>query len=118
MDAVTYRPTTVATTYRPFYYTTTPKFLEHPNYRIQYNSDRAANIVKQENDIDSNAYHFAYETDNGIAAEESGIVESASNGGGTRVRGFYEYIGDDGAKYRVDYTADENGFRPSGAHLV
>lgn len=82
-------------------------------------SDGAASVIREDRTFDENNYHYAFETNNGIAAEESGVVEASHNGvgGGTRVRGFYEYIGDDGLKYRVDYVADENGFRASGAHL-
>lgn len=31
--------------------------------------------------------------------------------------GSYEYKGDDGQLYHVEYTADENGFVPQGPHL-
>ncbi|XP_050310053.1 flexible cuticle protein 12-like [Anthonomus grandis grandis] len=33
------------------------------------------------------------------------------------VEGQYSYVGDDGKQYTVHYTADENGFRPTGEHI-
>ena len=33
------------------------------------------------------------------------------------MRGSYEYIGADNQVYVVEWEADENGFRPSAAHL-
>ena len=123
---VTYRTpvTPVVSTYRPFVYST-PKPFALSTKQVQapaavYHksvSDAAATVLREDRTFDENNYHYAYETNNGIAAEESGVVDASANGGGTRVRGFYEYIGDDGLKYRVDYVADENGFRASGAHL-
>lgn len=51
-------------------------------------------------------------------AEESGRIEKLTNDDdGLRSNGFYEYIGDDGVKYRVDYIADDNGFVPQGDHI-
>lgn len=35
----------------------------------------------------------------------------------TTVTGFYSYIGPDGVEYKVEYTADQNGFVADGAHL-
>ncbi|KAF9414993.1 hypothetical protein HW555_007260 [Spodoptera exigua] len=145
-SAVTYRTPFAPSTYRPFVYSTPRPFAlstQAPVYQksvtekspVTYQksvsqkapvavyhksvSDAAATILREDRTYDENNYHYAYETNNGIAAEESGIVDASHNGvgGGTRVKGFYEYIGDDGLKYRVDYIADENGFRASGAHL-
>lgn len=122
--AVTYRtPVPVVSTFAPLVYSTPKPFVASTRAPVAvYHktiADGAASILRDDRAFDDNSYRYAYETNNGIAAEESGVVDSSVNGvgGGTRVQGFYEYIGDDGLKYRVDYIADENGFRASGAHL-
>lgn len=107
-----------ASTAKPIVYATPTHSLPVPVYaKSGYSNEQYARIVKQDQDVDSNAYRYSYETENGISAGEAGVVDTNVNGGGTRASGFYEYIGDNGLKYRVDYTADENGFHPRGAHL-
>lgn len=52
-----------------------------------------------------------YETENGISASETGVLGQVADGEPVlRTSGFYEYVGDDNQRYRVEYTADENGF--------
>lgn len=87
-----------------------------PVIQRYYSKSGAARILKQDQDQDEKGYHYVYQTENGINAEEYGKVDQGLSGG-TNARGFYEYTGDDGLKYRVDYVADDNGFQPSGAHL-
>ncbi|CAG5040123.1 unnamed protein product [Parnassius apollo] len=117
----TYRPVTVTSSTAAPVYTMTPKssiaVTVSPVYQRSNTVESNAKIVNQDSDLDVNNYRYSYLTENGISAGESGIVDPTENGGGSRVKGFYEYYGTDGTKYRVDYTADENGFHPTGAHL-
>nr|CAI5858383.1 unnamed protein product [Callosobruchus analis] len=57
-------------------------------------------------------YSYAYETDNGIAAQEEGFLRDGSQ----VAQGGYRYTAPDGQQFSIEYTADENGFQPHGAH--
>ncbi|CAH0727807.1 unnamed protein product, partial [Brenthis ino] len=107
ISSTTARPVIAVSTALP------PKYA----YAKNYGNEGYARIIEQDNDLIGNNYKYSYRTENGISAGESGNVDASNSAGGTRVSGFYEYIGADGLTYRVDYTADENGFHPSGAHL-
>ncbi|XP_017783126.1 PREDICTED: flexible cuticle protein 12-like [Nicrophorus vespilloides] len=82
-------------------------------------SDKDAVVVK--NDLDNigvDGYNWAYETSNGISANEQGQLNNAGTDNEViAVRGQFSYIGKDGVSYTVTYIADENGFQPQGAHL-
>ncbi|EDW44339.1 pupal cuticle protein Edg-78E isoform X2 [Drosophila sechellia] len=54
-------------------------------------------------------YQYAFETSNGIQAQEAGNV----NG----IRGSSSYISPEGVAISLNYVADENGFQPQGDHL-
>ncbi|XP_058465290.1 cuticle protein CP14.6-like [Malaya genurostris] len=59
---------------------------------------------------DDGHFGWSYQTSNGIANHEEGLGAHAANG-------VYSYTGPDGVQYRVQYVADESGFRAEGAHL-
>lgn len=74
-------------------------------------ADATAPVLKSESNVNPDgSYSYEYQTGNGIAAQESGV-------GGKEVHGSYSYTGQDGQPIQVTYVADENGFRPTGAHL-
>ena len=52
---------------------------------------------------------FSYSTVGGMSRSEAGVVTAE---GGYSVTGSYQYRGPDGATYRVDFTADQRGYRP------
>nr|XP_034835562.1 cuticle protein 3-like [Maniola hyperantus] len=81
-------------------------------YQERPSKDAYAQILAYHSESDGHNYQYAYETENGIKAQEVGTVNK-----GTQAEGGYSYKGDDGHVYTVNYIADEHGFRASGAHL-
>ncbi|KAF7266371.1 endocuticle structural glycoprotein SgAbd-4-like [Rhynchophorus ferrugineus] len=70
-------------------------------------------ILRSDSDISPDgSYHYSYETENGIAAQEQGVLKSLPEGAGTAAQGSYQYISPEGIPVSVQYVADENGFQP------
>uniref|UniRef100_A0A0K2ULH1 Cuticle protein CP14.6 n=1 Tax=Lepeophtheirus salmonis TaxID=72036 RepID=A0A0K2ULH1_LEPSM len=66
---------------------------------------------------DNSDFDNSFESENGIRQESSGSTVSIGEDSVVVMKGSYEYIGDDGQTYVVDWIADENGFQPSAPHL-
>jgi hypothetical protein len=62
-------------------------------------------------------FNYAFETGDGTRVQQNGQLKQSSfdpKNVGEAVQGAYSYQGDDGQTYSLTYTADENGYRPSG----
>lgn len=90
-----------------------------PFYRPGYYHNNGIKIIRQNHDLNEDKYKFLYETENSILAEENAKLKNIGDKDeGIASAGYYQYIGPDGYLYRVDYTADENGFRPKVTRLT
>lgn len=81
-----------------------------------FGGERLTGSAKAEsNEVhDHGTYSFSFETEDGMKRSEAGKhMES----GGMIQTGSWEYVGPDGQIYKIEYIADENGFRPTGDHL-
>ncbi|CAO1313369.1 unnamed protein product [Diamesa serratosioi] len=72
--------------------------------------EKANEITRFDSVVNPDSYQYAYETGGAIKAQEEGSLKASALGG-------EEAIGDDGKTYSLSYTADENGYRPTGDHL-
>ncbi|XP_050072862.1 larval cuticle protein 65Ag1-like [Anopheles maculipalpis] len=68
-----------------------------------------SDLLSYENVQTDNGYRFSYETKDGQAREEVGTFDPST--GAMSVTGWYSYRTPDGTEYRVDFIADENGYR-------
>ncbi|KFB43829.1 AGAP006004-PA-like protein [Anopheles sinensis] len=71
--------------------------------------EESADLVGYENVQTENGYRFSYATKDGQMREEIGTIDAQT--GVLRVSGWYSFRTPDGATYRVDFVADENGYR-------
>ncbi|CAO1345476.1 unnamed protein product [Diamesa serratosioi] len=74
--------------------------------------------LKFVNENSEDGYNFEYETSDGQKRQETGTLKDAPptednpNNKVIAVVGSYEFVGPDGSRYIVTYTADERGFLP------
>ncbi|KAI4503470.1 hypothetical protein M0802_001692 [Mischocyttarus mexicanus] len=105
-----------------FSQTPKPSYQPQPKYQPEYssNSGRFIAIRNQQRDsFPDGTYNWSYETENGISAQETGRPKAGGGPGqqGEAVQGRFSYTAPDGTPIQLEYVADENGFRPQGAHL-
>ncbi|GLV39284.1 Cuticular protein 49Aa [Carabus blaptoides fortunei] len=76
-------------------------------------------ILRQHSEVNfDGSYVSAFETGNGITADEQGVLKNAgSDAEAQSVNGQVQYTAPDGQVIRLQYIADENGFQPQGDHL-
>lgn len=60
---------------------------------------------------------FSFETSDGQKREEHAQVVIENDEPTQYVSGSYQYIGDNGLTYQVNYTADKYGFHPQASHF-
>ncbi|XP_050308950.1 larval cuticle protein LCP-17-like [Anthonomus grandis grandis] len=80
---------------------------------------KSAQIVKSESDISpEGSYQFAYETDNGISAQEQGSIQvQGPEQASKSVNGQFQFLTPENENIQISYVADENGYQPSGNAL-
>ncbi|XP_059059917.1 uncharacterized protein LOC131853116 [Achroia grisella] len=82
--------------------------------------DPVVPIIQSENQVFSHngVFHYSYEGGDGTKAFEKGELKTYDDEKtGEAVVGGFSYKDKDGQDYSLSYTADENGYRPVGAHL-
>ncbi|XP_074032868.1 pupal cuticle protein 20 isoform X1 [Leptinotarsa decemlineata] len=86
---------------------------------VGYRSGPQIPIIRYENNPNQGdgSYSWLYETGNGIAAQERGFLKNVGPEGAQQAEGGFSYTAPDGQRISLQYVADENGFRPVGAHL-
>ncbi|XP_034477671.1 larval cuticle protein LCP-30 isoform X2 [Drosophila innubila] len=107
----TKKPTT--TTERTTTTTTTTTTTPRPIV-FNYDDEGRHKILNQEDARKHDKYDHAFLTENGIYGEEQAKLHHT---GGTHAKGLFEYTGDDGKLYRVNYASNDGGFMPEGEHI-
>lgn len=76
-------------------------------------------ILKQDSEINPDgSFQYSFETGNGIVADAKGSLKNVgAEEPALEIVGQFQYRTDEGDNIQLSYVADENGYRPSGAHL-
>lgn len=83
----------------------------------QSSGDAQATVLRADAVVNPDSYNWAYETSNGIQAQEQGQLKQIGSEQGIAAQGSYQYNAPDGTPIQVQYVADENGFQPQGSAL-
>ena len=63
------------------------------------------------------AFDYSFESENGIRQEAVGQLKTVGDSDVMVMRGSYEFVGDDGQNYQMNWYADETGYHAEAEHL-
>ncbi|EAT46366.1 AAEL002441-PA [Aedes aegypti] len=77
-------------------------------------NDSLPTVVHEYNDIESDEINWGYRLSDGREVDQTILTTILDDGReALEIDGSYTYFGPDGIEYGVEYTADENGYRPT-----
>ncbi|KAJ3654482.1 hypothetical protein Zmor_013669 [Zophobas morio] len=68
--------------------------------------------IEAKYELTDKGYHFSYKTDDSERTEDGIVDETKGKNGLLVVSGSYSFVATNGNTYRVNFVADENGYRP------
>ncbi|XP_031637041.1 flexible cuticle protein 12-like [Contarinia nasturtii] len=79
--------------------------------------DASAETLRNDATVGIDSFQYAYETSNGIKAEEQGQLKTIGTEQAIVTQGLYSWISPDGQTFTLKFVADENGYQPVADHL-
>lgn len=74
--------------------------------------DALAQVLRSDSTVNTDSFQYAYETSNGISAQEQGQLKQIGAEAGIATQGQFSYTSPEGQQILVSFVADENGFQP------
>ncbi|KAJ8929893.1 hypothetical protein NQ314_017358, partial [Rhamnusium bicolor] len=79
---------------------------------------KTAQIIRSDSDISPEGnYQYAYETENGISANEEGTLKNIGTEAAIVAQGAFQWSAPEGEQIQIQYIADENGYQPVGSAI-
>ncbi|XP_031640902.1 larval cuticle protein 65Ag1-like [Contarinia nasturtii] len=80
-------------------------------------ADATAQTLRNDAKVEADGFQYAYETSNGIKAEEQGQLKTIGKEQAIVTQGSFSWVAPDGQTFTLKFVADENGFHPVADHL-
>lgn len=68
-------------------------------------NDAQAEILRADQIVDPDSYYFAYQTSNGISAQEQGQLKQIGAEAGIAAQGSYSWTSPEGQQFQVNYVS-------------
>lgn len=86
-------------------------------HQPQPSADAQAQVLRSESAVNPDSFEYAYETSNGISAQEAGQLKQVGQEAAIAAQGQFSWTSPEGVPVQITFIADENGYQPQGSAL-